>query len=199
VVNPTRDASVAVTVFDDADLVRAFSDGESWAAREIWNRHAPMVHRLLERALGPHGEADDLMQDVFIRIFATLPKLRHGGALRGFIYTVAFRRLKSEIRRRRGRNILRLSDTGQLPEQAIRGVDSESRQILGRIYGRLEQMRVKHRTAFVLQRIEGLTVEEVADRMRVSPATVKRWISRASRNVSSLVAAEYEQNFPGAL
>ncbi|HVR19194.1 MAG TPA: RNA polymerase sigma factor, partial [Polyangiaceae bacterium] len=147
----------------------------------------------------PHGEADDLMQDVFIRIFATVPKLRHGGALRSFIYTVALRRLKSEIRRRRGRSILRLSDTGQLPEQSIRGVDSESRQILGRIYGLLERMRVKHRTAFVLQRIDGFTLEEIADRMEVSPATVKRWLSRASKNVSALVAAEYDQNVPGAL
>ena len=58
---------------------------------------------------------------------------------------------------------------------------------------------MKHRTAFVLQRIDGLTVEEIADRMEVSPATVKRWLSRASKNVTALVAAEYEQNFPGAL
>ena len=73
VVSRSRAVSAAVTIFDDAGLVRAFSNGESWAAREIWNRHAPMVQRLLERALGPNGEADDLMQEVFVRIFATLP------------------------------------------------------------------------------------------------------------------------------
>ena len=194
----SRAASAAVTVFDDAGLVSAFSNGESWAAREIWNRHAPMVYRLLERALGPNGEVDDLMQDVFVRIFRTLPKLREGRALRSFIYTIALRKLATEIRRRTERRVV-LSYTGQLPEQSIRGVDSESRQILGLIHRGLEQMRVKHRTAFVLHRIDGLTLEEVAGRMSVSPATVKRWLSRASKNVTALVAAEYEQNFPGAL
>ena len=47
--------------------------------------------------------------------------------------------------------------------------------------------RVNHRTAFVLRHMEGLKLEEVADGMGVSLATVKRWIGRASQDVSALV------------
>jgi len=148
----------AEPVLDDADLVRAFSDGESWAARAIWSRHAPMVYRLLERALGPSGEAEDLTQDVFLRTFSKLPTLRDVQALRSFIYSVALRTLKWELRRRRVRRILRLSDTGHLPDLPVRGVDSESRQILSRFYGLLEQLPVNDRTAFVLRHMEGALV-----------------------------------------
>ncbi len=177
---------------DDADLVRAFAHGESWAARAIWNRHAPMVFRLLERALGPNGEAEDLTQDVFMRAFSALPRLRDQEALRSFIYSVALRTLKWDLRRRRVRRILRLSDTGQLPDLPVRSVDSEARQILARFYALLEHLTANDRTAFVLRYMEGLKLEEIAERMGVSLATVKRWVSRASQHVSGLVEADGE-------
>ena len=182
----------AEPVLDDADLVRAFSNREGWAARAIWTRHAPMVYRLFERALGPNGEAEDLTQDVFLRTFAGLPALRDNDALRSFIYSVALRTLKWELRRRRVRRILRLSDNGQLPDLPVRSVDSEARQILARFYALLEQLGVNERAAFVLRYMEGLKLEEIAERMGVSLATAKRWVSRASQDVSALVEADDE-------
>jgi RNA polymerase sigma-70 factor (ECF subfamily) len=53
-----------------------------------------MVFRLLERALRPNGEADDLTQSVFLTTFDRLPSLREPEALRSFIYSVALRILK---------------------------------------------------------------------------------------------------------
>jgi RNA polymerase sigma-70 factor (ECF subfamily) len=177
---------------DDADLVRAFSKGESWAAREIWTRHGPMVFRLLERALGPNGEAADLTQDVFLSTFAALPSLRDIGALRSFIYSIALRTLKWELRRRRVRRILHLSSSGQLPEVAVRAADSEGRQLLMRFYALLDQLGANERTAFVLRHMEGFKLEEIAERMGISLATAKRWVSRASQRVSALVEADGE-------
>jgi RNA polymerase sigma-70 factor, ECF subfamily len=188
-VTPETEPAAAAT---DADLVRAFAHGESWAARAIWRRFAPMVFRLLERALGPNGEAEDLTQDVFLSTFARLPTLRDNEALRSFIYSVALRTLKWELRRRRVRRILHLSDSGQLPELPARSADSEGRQILAHFYALLEQLGANHRTAFVLRYMEELKLEEIAERMGVSLATAKRWVGRASRDVSALVDADPE-------
>jgi RNA polymerase sigma-70 factor (ECF subfamily) len=149
-----------------------------------------MVYRLLERALGPNGEAEDLTQDVFLSTFAGLTELRNTDALRSFIYSVALRTLKWELRRRRVRRILLLSDTGKLPDLPVRAVDSEARQILARFYELLENLGVNERAAFVLRYMEGFKLEEIAERMGVSLATVKRWVSRASRQVFSLVKAD---------
>lgn len=151
-----------------------------------------MVFRLLERGLGPDGEAEDLTQDVFLSSFAKLPTLRDGEALRSFIYSVALRTLKWELRRRRVRRILHLSDNGQLPDLPVRGTDSEARQLLTHFYALLEQLAVNDRAAFVLRHMEGLKLEEIAERMGVSLATVKRWVGRASRDVSALVEADPE-------
>jgi RNA polymerase sigma-70 factor (ECF subfamily) len=177
---------------DDAALVRAFSNGEEWAAHAIWTRHAPMVYRLLERALGPNGEAEDMTQDVFLSTFSRLPGLRDSGALRSFIYSIALRTLKWQLRSRRVRRIIHLAPNGQPPEVPVRAADSEARQILVRFYALLDGLTVNERTAFVLRHMEGLKLEEAADRMGVSLATVKRLVARGTQNVSALVASDRE-------
>jgi RNA polymerase sigma-70 factor, ECF subfamily len=177
---------------DDAALVRAFSKGEGWAARAIWTRHAPMVYRLLERALGPNGEAADLTQDVFLSTFAGLPTLRDNDALRSFIYSIALRTLKWELRRRRVRRILHLSPNGQLPEVPVRAADSEARQILMRFYALLDKLGTNERTAFVLRHMEGFKLEEIAEHLGISLATAKRWLNRGSQRVSALVETDRE-------
>lgn len=185
-------ASAAEPDLDDGDLVSAFMNGEDWAAWAIWTRHAPMVHRLLQRALGPGGDAEDLTQDVFFCMFQRIPALRNAGALRSFIYSFALRTLKNELRRRRVRRILRLSPTGQPPEVPVQAADSEARQLLARFYLLLDQLSANERAAFVLQHMEGLTLHEIAESMGVSLATVKRWLSRGSQRVSALVEADRE-------
>jgi RNA polymerase sigma-70 factor, ECF subfamily len=177
---------------DDADLVRAFTNGEPWAARAIWTRHAPMVFRLLERALGPDGEAEDLTQDTFLATFAALPSLRDPTALRSFVYSVALRTLKWALRRRRVRRILQLSASGDPPEVASPAADSESRQILLRFYTLLDRLSANERSAFVLRYMEGFKLEEMSVQLGVSLATTKRWVSRSSQKVSALVAADRE-------
>lgn len=177
---------------DDADLVVAFCKGEDSAARAIWMRHAPMVFRLVERTLGPDADADDLTQDVFLRTFAKLGSLRDHAALRSFVYSIALRTLKWELRRRRVRRILHLSSTGRLPDVPVRGIDSEARQILTRFYVLLDQLNPNERTAFVLRHMEGFKLEEVALQMGVSVATVKRLVGRASSSVSALVDADVD-------
>jgi RNA polymerase sigma-70 factor (ECF subfamily) len=185
VVTPAADRDL-----DDVELVSAFVEGQAWAARAIWARHAPMVFRFLERALGPNGDADDLTQDVFLSTFVRLPTLRDRHALQSFIYSVAVRTLKWELRRRRVRRILQLSPSGRVPDVPVRAADSESRQILARFYLLLDRLGANERAAFVLRHMEGLKLEEIAERMGVSLATAKRWVSRSSQSVSALVAAD---------
>lgn len=183
---------VTPTPVDDAELLRALGKGEAWAARQVWDRHASMVFQLLERTLGPNGEAEDLTQEVFLRTFSSVHRLRDPTALRSFIYSIAVRTLRWELRRRRVRRVLRLSDTGELPEPPVRRVDNDARQALVHFYFVLDRLRVNDRTAFVLRHLEGLKLEEIAERLGVSLATAKRWVARGTKEVSALVARDPE-------
>lgn len=170
--------------FDDAELADALAAGEAWAATATWNKHAPMVFRFVHRALGPTGDAEDVTQEVFVVVFSRAREIRNREALRSFIFSVAVRMLKWELRRRRVRRIFQLSNLGELPDHPVPALDAESRQALRRFYAILDRLGAEERTAFALRHLEGFKLEEVAEALGTSLATAKRRLQRASAIVS---------------
>jgi RNA polymerase sigma-70 factor (ECF subfamily) len=173
----------------DAEMVMALQRKERGAAEAIWNRHSDGVRRFLSRALGsPSDEADDLTQEVFLRVFARARAIREPAALRSFIMSVAVWVLKWELRRRWVRRVVRLSESGELPEVGAQGgTDQEARQALRSCYAILDRLSVQERMAFVLRHLEEMTNEEVAERLECSVSTAKRVLTRATARVSAQV------------
>ncbi|WP_437328037.1 RNA polymerase sigma factor [Sorangium sp. So ce381] len=190
-----RKASLAITPLesggpDEGEVVRALVTGEPWAAAAVWNKHAPKVFRIAARVLGPGADAEDITQEVFVRVFSKISELRDPDALGSFVFSVTVRILKWELRRRRVRRILQLSDTADLPEHPVEPADSEAREALGRLYAILDTLSADDRTAFVLRHMEGMSLQEIAEAVGVSLATVKRRLGRATERVSSLVESD---------
>jgi RNA polymerase sigma-70 factor (ECF subfamily) len=174
----------------DDVLADALIAGEPWAATAMWDKHSPMVYRFLQRSLGLAADVDDLTQDVFFGVYSNVRSLRDRDALRSFILSVAIRKLRSELRRRRVRHIFQLTRFDQLPDQPVPALDAESRQALRRFYAILDRLDAQERCAFVLRYMEGFKLEEVADALEVSLATAKRRLQRASAFVSRQVARD---------
>jgi RNA polymerase sigma-70 factor (ECF subfamily) len=91
--------------------------------------------------------------------------------------------VKRELQRRKVRRILRLSDTGQLPDHPVDATDTEARDALTWLYAVLDQLGAEERTAFVLRYVETMSLPEIAEMMGLSLATVKRRIDRAAEHV----------------
>jgi RNA polymerase sigma-70 factor (ECF subfamily) len=174
----------------DDDLVRALREDDAWAPTLLWDRYSAAVRRLLTKALGPGLEIDDLVQEVFLRVFVRLPSLRDPLALRPFILSIASNVLKWEIRRRWLSRKIQLSATGKLPDVEYVADDTESRHALQRCYAIFETLTAKERLAFVFRLMEGMTTEEVATALSVSISTAKRLVKRAAAKVSEQVAQD---------
>jgi hypothetical protein len=97
---------------DDTQLVQAAAAGHPGAARVIWDRYARLVRSLLRRSMGPEGEVEDLLQEVFLRFFERAGTLRDMGALRSFVVGITLRVARDALRKRRVRRILSLTDSG---------------------------------------------------------------------------------------
>jgi RNA polymerase sigma-70 factor (ECF subfamily) len=169
---------------DDHELVRALRAGEAWAASAVWNTYASRVFRIAARVLGSDNDAEDITQDVFARAFSGIGTLRDPSALGDFILSVALRMVKRELRRRRVRRILHLSDPGHLPEYPVDAPDTEGRDAVARLYAILDQLSAEERTAFVLRYVETMGLAEIAEAMGLSLATVKRRLNRATEYVA---------------
>jgi RNA polymerase sigma-70 factor (ECF subfamily) len=174
----------------DEALVSAYLNGEPRAAEQIWQKHAPMVDRLLRRSLGPRQEVEDLTQEVFLRLFAKLQTLEDPEALRSFIYSIAIRVLRWDLRRRWIRRAVRLVPAGSLPERSTPSQNFEARQAVSRFYDILDRLGDRDRIAFILQNMEGLTLQESAQTLGISVATFKRRLSRASQRIEFFVAKD---------
>ena len=176
----------------DLDLANALLAGEAAAAELAWDRYAPLVHGIVSRALGPDAEVEDVTQEIFYRLFSRIGTLRKPEALRSFVISFAVRIVKWELRRRRARRWLTLSETGEVPEDQLLVMDAENRYALRRLYGLLDLLSARERLVLVLRHIEGMTLEEIAEAMELSLATIKRVLRRASNRVSEMVDADEE-------
>ena len=95
---------------------------EPWAIAETWRRFAPMVLLTAERSLGSRIEAEDIVQEVFWRVFRKAQTLRDPERLRSFIYSFAVRVLKAELRRRRVRGWLPFLKAEEPPDVRLPSV-----------------------------------------------------------------------------
>lgn len=174
----------------DIELARALIDGHPGAAELAWERYAPLVHRIVSRAIGPDAEVEDVTQEIFYRLFSRVATLRKPEALRSFVISFAIRIVKWELRRRRARRWLTLSETGEVPDEQLMVMDAESRYALRRLYALLDRLSTRERLVLVLRHVEGMTLEEIAEAMELSLATVKRGLRRASLRISQMVDAD---------
>jgi RNA polymerase sigma-70 factor (ECF subfamily) len=147
-----------------------------------------MVGRVLSKALGPGLEIEDLVQEIFLRVFVRLPVLRDPSALRPFVLSVAMNVLKWELRRRWVGRKIRLSVSGTLPDLEGTSVDTEARHALRRCYRIFDSLPTSERLAFVLRYMEGMTIGEVSAALGVSTSTAKRWVSQGAAKVAHQVA-----------
>ncbi|MEL6546149.1 MAG: sigma-70 family RNA polymerase sigma factor, partial [Myxococcota bacterium] len=113
------------------------------------------------------------------------------GKLRAWLRRVTVNRVRMEMRRRKSRR--RSSHDEYIDERFVAGDESEEeiaqRELLNLAYRVIEQLPVDERIAFVLRRVEGLSLEEVAENLGCSLATAKRRLRKAIDRFDRLASA----------
>jgi len=145
----------------DADLVHACMSGDMAAWRDLYDRYAPLVHRF-SAALGvPIDEREDASQDIFIAVYRSLRHFRGEAQLSTWIYRIAARHAIRMGRRRRSRELMRLTMLKEKPPIAID--PSERSTHVATLDRMLAKLPPKKRTVLVLFEIEGLSAKEISD------------------------------------
>lgn len=176
----------------DAELVCALRADEPGAATELWERCSPAVARVFGKALGPCVDTEDLTQEVFLRVFVRLRDLRDPAALRAFVLTFAMNVLRWELRRRWVRRVVRLSDSGTLPDIESTSANMDTRLALQRCYSIFDTLPTNERLAYVCRYMEEMTIEETAAALDVSVSTAKRWARGGATRVAERVSSDSE-------
>jgi len=132
------------------------------------------------RILGRREEADDLVQDVFIKAGRWLSRLDDPSALRAWLMKVTVRLAWRRLRMRRLRVSLGMEGSYDYAEVAHAGrLSPEDTAFLAEVYRMLDRMPPRERLAWSLRHVDGERLEEVARHCACSLATAKRWIAAA--------------------
>jgi RNA polymerase sigma-70 factor (ECF subfamily) len=174
----------------DSDLVMRCVAGDREAQRRLFENEKRQVHATLFRILGPNQNLDDLLQDVFLSVFRSLPAFRGESSLATWVDRCAVRAALAHIRARRSRRTLEL-----VPESVISHDASAERHALAReatrhLYDTLASLPSKQRTAFALSAIDGRSVEEIAELMGATAMATKARIWRARFHVEKRATSD---------
>jgi len=173
----------------EAALIQRCTAGDEDACAELVEQHQRMVYVLGLHLLGDHNEALDLSQDVFLRVFRTLPAFRGQSALRTWIYRIVVNQARNRQRwwRRRHRSEQvsleeQLQRFGELPAASDTvGPERQlfQKEVATQVRAALDSLPFDHRTALVLREIDGLSYDEIAFSLGVAVGTVKSRLARA--------------------
>lgn len=178
----------AAGVTNDFELLARCRAGDEPAWRALYDAHFDFVYRVARRFGTPDSEMDDVCQETFLVAFRKLASFR-GGRFTTWLYRVAANVTSDRHRRRRFRRALAGLWSAQKPADvpapaADRAIEArEARVHVERI---LERMAPKKREVFVLFEIEGLSGEEIAERIDCQPGTVWTRLHHARREFERL-------------
>ncbi len=180
----------------DAALMLAFQAGDEAAFRTLFERHGRAMVAFCHRFVGDLARAEELAQDVFLKLHRSAGRYRRTARFKTYLYRVAANHCLNELRR--GERTARAGgpavELDHLPGGAPSPEEEASASALERavqdLLGRLPE---KQRAAFVLARLEGLAYEEVAEILETTVAAVKSLVHRAT-----VAAAEALEPFAAA-
>ena len=168
----------------DADLLPRCRVGDEVAWRELVTRHTRRVFGLAYRFTGRVDEAEDLTQEVFVKVYQTLGRYRESdGPFGGWLMAVARNHAIDHYRRRKQERLRRTDDPAVLEtmparvEHPIAGLEREERMHL--VHSGLRALPPDLRLPLILCDLQGLPYEAIASELGIPLGTVKSRINRA--------------------
>jgi len=183
---------------DDSNLVAAFLDGEERAFQELVERYQGRLLNFIYRTIGDRERGEDLVQEVFIRVYRHLHRFDRSRKFSTWVYTIASNLAKNELRNR-ARNPLVLFQTikknWQDEDRPLQFEDSASRpddlyrrrHLRELVEHSVAQLPEHHRQVFILRELEGKSYEEIAEITACNLGTVKSRLNRARNAFAAII------------
>ncbi|WP_316799811.1 RNA polymerase sigma-70 factor [Pedobacter frigidisoli] len=171
-----------IKTYTDEELVSLFNNGDESAYEEIYRRYSTILYLFSRRLLNEQTEARDVVQDVFMNLWALSGKFQIEHSLSAFLYAAVRNRILKIFRRNKTYQKyidsldLFISSGVSVTDHLVR-----ERQLSELIEREIALLPEKMREAFELSRKHNLSHKQIAERMNIAENTVKKQISNALR------------------
>ncbi len=188
-IEPIRLKKLDLAELSDEDVMERCAMGSEAAFRALVSRYRVRIMNLVCRFINDRDRAEEISQEVFLRVFRNRERYRKSGKFSTWIFTIAVNLTKNEIRSRvRHRGTFSLDameeesggqgvsfpDSKPLPDENL-----NAHEIGQKVAEALTKIPARYREAVVLRDVEGLSYEEVGQILRIPGGTVRSRINRA--------------------
>lgn len=180
-------------------MLRVQND-DDLAFQDLLVTYEPRLRRVLKHIVGSEATAEDLVQEVFMRVWRSRKRYKPAAKFSTWVFHIAHNVASNSIRDRRrrkeyqtaqaenagsavlGLEQIAMASTGMMP---VRKLDQVERADMVRVA--IEALNERQRMALLLCKFEGLSYQEIADTMELSVQAVKSLLSRARVNLKTLL------------
>ena len=181
---------------DDSDLIGAALAGDRAAFEGLVHRYQDRLYAAMVQVVGSPEEAEDVVQDAFVRAFLKLNTFQNNSQFFTWLYRIAFNSALSRIRRRKGTTSLdHVRDAaGEEPIDQFDGPDERMmrHERVTMVQLALQRLSEDHRAILVLREMEEHAYEDIAVILDISIGTVRSRLNRA-RTQLKIVLEEMER------
>ena len=179
---------------DDRQLIRRLQTGDEEAVRDLADRYSHRIFQMALRHMKNREDAEEVTQDVLLKVYRKIAKFRGDAALSSWIYRITFNTAMSRLRTHRAQRAAEAErdrtlaaqesdeyptaprqtvDWSHMPDEAL--LRGELRQAVATALPHVPEI---YRVPVLLRDIEGLTTEEASTRLRVKDQTLKSRLHR---------------------
>lgn len=190
-------------MYNEEELVIKSQNGDVNAFEELVCRYERKIYTMAYRIMGNHEDASDSAQEAFLRAFKSIKKFRRDASFLTWMGCIVTNVCRDELRKRYKMSFESLDEKVCLDEgEVVKQIASEqlgppelfeAKELQIKIQNIINQLSPEFRLTLVLRDIQGLSYEEIAEKLECSLGTVKSRISRARNHLKNMLLSEMEQ------
>ncbi len=170
----------------DEVLIARFQDGDEYAFNLLVKRYKDPLMNFVFRFVGNRTDAEDIVQETFLRLYKNKHYYKEIAKFSTWIYTIAGNLAKTELRKRKRRNMFSINNFMQtdkdydLPDKGVTP-DRHANTIItdNIIQGAIDKLSPKFRQVILLRDVQGFSYEEISQIVDIPLGTVKSRVNRA--------------------
>jgi len=178
----------------DTDLISRAAGGDASAFQALVERHRAMVYRIAYQFAGNHHDAEDIAQEVFIKVYRSLDRFRQDAQLTSWMYRIVMNACIDHRRRHRLNANAAFGDEAEhgmlnAPEETPGPEDCAYAGEIGEVLEvEIRRLPKGQRVVFVMRHYQGMKLCEIADALGLAEGTVKRQLHAAVHRLRDALA-----------
>ena len=190
-------------MINETELIEQLKQGDETAFKTIVEQWKDMVYNTILGIVQNETEAEDLAQDVFIKVFEKIGTFKGDSKFSTWLYriatTTALDHLRSKKRKKRFGFLQSLGggndEKESIPDFNHPGVSLDNKERAAVLFKAIESLPENQKTAYTLHKLEGLSYRDVSEVLNTTVSAVESLMSRANQNLRKELEEYYNKNY----